>query len=105
MGWSGFSQDYKSKVFKACVKCAIHFGRMGLKVFLLENLLGVLKSWNRGPIFMSAVVEHFTKKMPWLQYRVEVTNSKRYGLPQNRPRVFLVGYHRHLAPSAFYDCC
>ena len=73
---------------------------MGLKVFLLENVLGVLKSWKGGRPFMSELVRYFKKEMPWLKYRVEATNSKDHHLPQNRTRVFLIGYHKHLAPSA-----
>ena len=90
----------RAEVFNAVVECVIHFGKMGLKVFLLENVLGVLKSWKGAPAFMSELVHHFQKEMPWFEYRVEVTNSKDHGLPQDRKRAFLLGYHQHLAPAA-----
>ena len=48
---------------------------------------------------MQTILEDFKESMPWFVYRVEVTNSKHHGLPHNRPRVFLIGYHRHLVPS------
>lgn len=99
LGSGNTTEDPRSEVFNAVVECVKHFGKMGLKVFLLENVLGVLKSWKGGPIFMRELLKHFMKEMPWFEYRLEVTNSKHHGLPQNRPRVFLIGYHRHLAPA------
>ena len=94
------TEDPRSEVFNAVIKCVVQFGKMGLKVFLLENVLGGLKSWMGRPKFMDELVEHLKIKMSLFVYRVEVTNSKYHGLPQNRARVFLIGYHAHFVPSA-----
>ena len=99
LGRGKTTEDPRSCVFYAVIKCVEHFGRMGLKMFLLENVVGVLKSWKGGKIFMLEILERLKENMPWFQFRVEVTNSKFHGLAQNRPRVFLIGYHRCLVPS------
>ena len=90
LGCGKTTEDPRAEVFNAVVECVIHWGQTGLKVFLLENVLGVLKSWKGGRPFMSELVRYFRKEMPWFKYRVEVTNSKDHGLPQNRTRVFLI---------------
>ena len=89
LGCGKTTEDPRAEVFNAVVECVIHWGKMGLKVFLLENVLGVLKSWKGGRPFMSELVRYFRKEMPWFKYRVEVTNSKDHSLPQNCTRVFL----------------
>ena len=64
LGCGKITEGPRAEVFNAVVECVIHWGKMGLKVFLLENVLGVLKSWKGGRVFMSELVCFFQKKMP-----------------------------------------
>jgi DNA (cytosine-5)-methyltransferase 1 len=72
------------------------------KIFLFENVRGLLNSkWTpsgeSGEIF-SAVLDEFRSLT---DYRVhwDLLHAKSYGVPQNRPRVFLVGIRQDALPS------
>ena len=57
--------------------------------FLLENVKGLL-SHNRGETFQTIL-----KVLTDLGYDVEweILNSKNFGVPQNRERVYIIGHH------------
>ena len=58
------------------------------KAFLLENVRG-LKSHDKGNTFQT-IINHLEK----LGYTVkhEILSAKDFGLPQNRPRIYIVGF-------------
>lgn len=73
------------------------------KLFLFENVRGLLTSrWTatgkNGEVF-KAVLEEF-KQISEYCVRWQLIHAKDYGVPQNRPRVLMVGVRRDLLPAA-----
>lgn len=73
------------------------------RVFLFENVRGLLNSkWTKdgqnGEIFVD-VLRTF-KSIPGYSVRWELVHAKDYGVPQNRPRVLMVGIREDLLPVA-----
>jgi len=69
--------------------------RVRPKAFLFENVPGLLsarwtKSGSQGEIF-EAVLRTF-RSIPDYSVKYKLLYSKNYGVPQNRPRVFIVGF-------------
>ena len=67
------------------------------KIFLFENVKGLLNSrWTpdgeKGQIW-KAVLTAF-RKIPGYTVRWELVHAKNYGVPQNRPRVLMVGIRK-----------
>ena len=67
------------------------------KFFLFENVKGILSGrWtpagDKGEIF--ADVRRTFEEIPGYDVRFELVQAKAYGVPQNRPRVLLVGVRR-----------
>lgn len=80
------------------------------KIFLFENVSGILsskwtKSGKKGEIF-SDVKKDFKKLSNYFQ-DFKLIYSKNYGVPQNRPRVFLIGIRNDLRfkPDITKTCC
>ena len=76
------------------------------KMFLFENVQGLLRSkWTpsgeKGEIFRD-VLETF-KKIPNYNVKFKLIHAKDYGVPQNRPRVLIVGIHKELSPNVNED--
>lgn len=69
------------------------------KVLFLENVKG-LKSHDKGRTF-----ETIKAKLKSLGYevRAEVLNSKNFGVPQNRERVFIVAWHKKLISAKDFN--
>ncbi len=70
------------------------------KIFLFENVSGILNSkWTKlgkkGEIF-SDIQKDFRKLSNYFQ-DFKLIYSKNYGVPQNRPRVFLIGIRKDLS--------
>jgi DNA (cytosine-5)-methyltransferase 1 len=73
------------------------------KVFLFENVKGLLTSrWNpegqTGELF-HAVVEAF-KTLKDYEIQWDLLHAKDYGVPQNRPRVIMIGIRKDILPAA-----
>jgi len=73
------------------------------RVFLFENVKGLLNSrWTprgeKGEIWQ-AVLSAF-RKIPGYSVRWQLVHAKNYGVPQNRPRVLMVGIRKDLLASA-----
>lgn len=69
------------------------------KIFLFENVKGLLTSrWSqsgtKGEIWND--VEQTFKSIPGYSVHADLIYSKNYGVPQNRPRVLIVGYRNDL---------
>jgi DNA (cytosine-5)-methyltransferase 1 len=79
------------------------------KAFLFENVKGLLsarwvKNGKKGEIFCD-VLRAF-KTLANYQIRWDLVQAKNYGVPQNRPRVFIVGYRNDvLFPKNKYLVC
>lgn len=73
------------------------------KIFLFENVRGLLNSkWTKegknGEIFEDVL--HTFKSIPGYTVRWELVHAKDYGVPQNRPRVLMVGLRDDLLPHS-----
>lgn len=69
------------------------------RMFLFENVRGLLNSrWSptslKGEVFKDVLAEF--KSIPDYSVRWELVHAKDYGVPQNRPRVLLVGVRHDL---------
>ena len=62
------------------------------KAFILENVKGLVNH-DQGNTF-KVIVETLEKKLDY-QLFYQVLNSKDYGLPQNRERIYIVGFKEH----------
>ena len=69
------------------------------KIFLFENVKGLLTArWTRkgvkGEVFKD-VLKTF-KEIPNYQVKFKLVYSKDYGVPQNRPRILIIGVHKDI---------
>lgn len=76
------------------------------KMFLFENVRGLLTSrWTpdgeKGEIFKE-VVEAF-KKLGDYEIQWDLLHAKDYGVPQNRPRVIMIGIRKNILPKHLKD--
>ena len=76
------------------------------KVFLFENVEGLLRSkWKsdgvKGEIFED-ILNTF-KRIPSYSIRYKLVYAKDYGVPQNRPRVFIIGVNTKLVKKLSND--
>tara|TARA_B100000925_G_scaffold50568_1_gene32930 strand:- start:9443 stop:10354 length:912 start_codon:yes stop_codon:yes gene_type:complete len=62
------------------------------KAFLLENVKG-LKSHDKGETFKTII--RVLNEIGYQTIEYEILNSKDFGLPQNRERIYIVGFWRH----------
>ena len=87
-------------------------GRLRPRIFLFENVQGLLNAkWTRTgdeKIFPEVLREF--RSIPGYEVRFKVVKAKDYGVPQNRPRILLVGIRKDvlrackwLEPSADED--
>ncbi|WP_227624859.1 DNA (cytosine-5-)-methyltransferase [Helicobacter cetorum] len=67
------------------------------KVFIYENVKGLL-SHNRGETFK--IMEQVFDALGYTRYKA-VLNAKDYGIPQNRERLFVVGFRKDLGVKDF----
>ena len=72
------------------------------KVFLFENVRGLLNSrWSpegeKGEVFRDVLREF--KSIPGYAVRWELVHAKDYGVPQNRPRVLIIGIRHDQFPK------
>ena len=71
------------------------------KIFLFENVRGILNgrwtsSGKKGEIFRSVFKDFQDELGDSYHLRWELVKSSSYGIPQNRPRLFMVGLHKSL---------
>lgn len=78
-------RDPRGTIFWECVR-VIRYKRP--MIFILENVRGLL-SIDGGKTFEAMIQE--LKKIPGYHVEWKVLNTKDYGIPQNRSRVFIVG--------------
>jgi DNA (cytosine-5)-methyltransferase 1 len=76
------------------------------KLFLFENVKGLLQGrWQadgeKGEIFRDVVAEFGQLQDYWIKW--ELVLAKDYGVPQNRPRVLMVGIRRDIAKKGKLD--
>lgn len=87
------------------------FGRMAQiirrlrpRIFLFENVRGLLNAkWTRedgGPIFPDVKAEF--RAIPGYEVRWSLVYAKDYGVPQNRPRVLLVGIRKDILEACTF---
>ncbi len=73
--------------------------RVKPKAFLFENVRGLLNSkWSpegkKGEVFKEVLAEF--KAIPGYAVRWQLIHAKDYGVPQNRPRVLIIGYRNDI---------
>ena len=76
------------------------------KIFLFENVQGLLRSkWTpkgkKGEIFEEVL--HTFRKIPNYDVRYKLVYAKDYGVPQNRPRVLVIGIRKDLGIDVIND--
>ena len=76
------------------------------KIFLFENVRGILsgrwtKDGEKGEIWKSVLARF--KKIPGYSVKWNLVQAKNYGVPQNRPRVLLVGIRLDVAKKSGVD--
>ncbi len=76
------------------------------KIFLFENVQGLLRSkWTpkgkKGEIFEEVL--HTFRKIPNYDVRYKLVYAKDYGVPQNRPRVLVIGIRKDLGVDVIND--
>jgi len=69
------------------------------KVVVLENVKGLI-SHNKGETF-NTIVKTLREELGYYVPEPKVLNAKDYGLPQNRERVFIVGFHKSTGVTDF----
>ena len=107
-GFSGIGHRRSYKVNKNEITPNFLYKDMALlikkitpKIFLFENVKGLLSAkWNKqgkkGEIWKD-VLNTFTRETGDYEVKNVIAYAKDYGVPQNRPRVFIIGIHRSLS--------
>lgn len=78
--------------------------RLRPRIFLFENVRGLLNArWTRdgGNLIFPEVKAEF-RKIPGYEVRWSLVYAKDYGVPQNRPRVLLVGIRRDILDACSF---
>ncbi|MBV0893154.1 DNA cytosine methyltransferase [Paracoccus sp. Z118] len=78
--------------------------RLRPRVFLFENVRGLLNArWTReeGDLIFPEVKAEF-RKIPGYEVRWSLVYAKDYGVPQNRPRVLLVGIRKDILEACSF---
>ena len=88
-------KDPRGTIFYDCLK-AIKMSKP--KVFILENVKGLLSNDN-GNTFKTILYE--LSKLKVYDVKWKVLNTKDYGIPQNRERIFIIGFHRNYIKKEF----
>lgn len=91
---SGF-QDPRGTIFFECLETIRHTCP---KWFILENVRGIL-SHNSGTTF-DTIIRCLQDLKTYNIYH-DVLNTMDYGIPQHRPRVYIVGVQKHLKSFQF----
>lgn len=86
------------------VRMADVIGRIRPRIFLFENVYGLLNAkWTKGGsdrIFPDILAEF--RKIKGYEVRWSLVYAKDYGVPQNRPRVLLVGIRKDILEKCSY---
>lgn len=108
-GYSGIGHRRSYSVDKKDLPSNQLFGRMAKiicrlrpRIFLFENVRGILTSkWTRegGDLIWPDVWGEF-RKIPGYHVRYTLVRASDYGVPQNRPRVLLVGIRDDIAKAS-----
>lgn len=69
------------------------------KAFFLENVKGLLN--HRGGKTIARILEVLRDELDYFVPDPEIVNAKNFGVPQNRERVFIVGFRKELGISRF----
>lgn len=84
------------------VRMAQVITRLRPRIFLFENVRGLLNAkWTKEggePIWLDVFAEF--KSIPGYEVRWELVYAKDYGVPQNRPRVLLVGIRKDIIAAS-----
>ncbi len=89
------SSDPRGTIFDFCVKS---INLTNTKVFILENVRGLI-SVEDGEYWKYILSE--LKKLDKYNIYYKVLNTKDYGIPQNRERVYIVGIHKKIQHKEF----
>ena len=84
----------QSNIFFYCLK-SIKINKP--KIFVLENVKGLI-SGKMKPIFNTILEE--LKKLPY-HIHYKVLNTKNFGIPQNRERIYIVGISNNIYKTSF----
>lgn len=87
--------DPRLNLFKNCLDVIFHCKP---KVFILENVK-TLVTLNNGSYFKEIIEQLENKEMYVVHWKV--LNTKDYGIPQNRERLYIVGVRRNLMVNDF----
>ncbi len=94
-GARGGFEDTRGTLFFEFARCVKEFQP---KVFIYENVKGLL-SHDKGRTF-ATVLNTFDEL--GYKYHYQILNSKDYGIPQSRPRIFVIGFKDHSIGEKFF---
>ena len=89
------SKDARGDIFKHCIYT---IKKTKTKVFVLENVRGIISIENG--TYWEYIVNTLTKLNDYNVYS-KVLNTKDYGIPQNRERVYIVGICKDIQINEF----
>jgi len=89
------TNDPRGNVFDYCIK---NIKNTDTNVFILENVKGII-SINNGEYWKYITSELESLKDYNVHYNV--LNTKNYGIPQNRPRLYIVGIKKQIQKKEF----
>ena len=91
----GFSDESRGNIFFECLK---HIKKSKPKVFILENVKGLLNHDN-GETFK--IIINSLNKLKIYNVYWKVLNSKDFGIPHNRERIFIIGIRKDAQKNPF----
>jgi DNA (cytosine-5)-methyltransferase 1 len=88
-------EDKRGNIFNECVK---NIKNTNTKVFVLENVKGIL-SINNGEYW--TYIKNTLNELEKYNIYHKVLNTKDYGIPQNRERVYIIGIRKDIQKETF----
>ena len=91
-------QNAQADELKSILAWLPALARKGLKIFWLENVVGICKrSKGQDKSFVNTVLESLHKNMPSFHIKLHCLALENYDLPCIRNRIIIMGTHRNLA--------
>ncbi|CAJ1397391.1 unnamed protein product [Effrenium voratum] len=100
---AGLRKGFKDERGNVFFGCARYIAAKLPRVFVLENVKGLLSNKDKAKRQAFKVIEKTLKEIGDQAYHVEfrVMDTQDHGVPQSRPRVYIVGIRKNVLPASF----
>ena len=99
---NGMKDDYRNYLFESYIKVV---ERYSPSFFIFENVSGILSATPDGTPIMQRITKAFNEVGYYILPKIEdaLFDLTKYGIPQNRKRIILLGVNKAYFPNTFGD--